>query len=293
MRASLLIIISLAITTSAVAQLKPSHARKLIARAGGIQLPSSGVRVKQVTGVDATTAEAAADIETAFRLEQTADGHWSVRDVRVAPDRWESVAMISAASGGTVTNTSCTVFDQVTLQISVSNERRARCLLAELLGVQLPSDDVRIKSVASLGLPFATASSATVVASIRLNFRFVMEPRTGWRVTEVKSSNKPWVNLAYVQSALDAAKRKTAMIELQAVAAALESFKSTRGFYVTTQEHRVLIDHLAPRYLARVIRVDPWNRPYGYEGAADHFTLRSNGPDGKPNTPDDIVMSHP
>jgi hypothetical protein len=55
----------------------------------------------------------------------------------------------------------------------------------------------------------------------------------------------------------------------------------------------VLIDHLSPRYLARVIRVDPWHRPYQYEGQPDRYSLRSLGPDGKPNTQDDIVVSGP
>jgi hypothetical protein len=55
----------------------------------------------------------------------------------------------------------------------------------------------------------------------------------------------------------------------------------------------VLIDHLSPHYLARVIRVDPWHRPYQYDGQQDRYSLRSFGPDGKPNTPDDIVVSGP
>src|SRR5205085_1044204 len=28
-----------------------------------------------------------------------------------------------------------------------------------------------------------------------------------------------------------------------------------------------LLDHLSPRYLKRVIRIDPWHNPYRYEGA--------------------------
>jgi hypothetical protein len=54
-----------------------------------------------------------------------------------------------------------------------------------------------------------------------------------------------------------------------------------------------LIDHLTPKYLIRVIRVDPWNRPYQYEGQPNDYVLRSLGPDGKPKTPDDIVFANP
>jgi len=55
----------------------------------------------------------------------------------------------------------------------------------------------------------------------------------------------------------------------------------------------VLIDHLSPHYLERVIRLDPWNRPYQYQGERDHFSLRSNGPDGKSGTGDDVLFNGP
>jgi len=32
---------------------------------------------------------------------------------------------------------------------------------------------------------------------------------------------------------------------------------------------------------------------HGYDGQPDHYSLRSLGPDGKPNTPDDVVVSGP
>ena len=66
-----------------------------------------------------------------------------------------------------------------------------------------------------------------------------------------------------------------------------------RGAFVVSDRESVLIDHLSPHYLTRVIRVDPWHRPYHYEGQQERYSLRSLGPDGKPNTPDDIVVSGP
>jgi type II secretion system (T2SS) protein G len=52
-----------------------------------------------------------------------------------------------------------------------------------------------------------------------------------------------------------------------------------------------LIDRLNPRYLARVIRIDPWRQPYEYEGTGTSFVLRSAGPDEKANTADDVTIS--
>jgi hypothetical protein len=78
---------------------------------------------------------------------------------------------------------------------------------------------------------------------------------------------------------------------LESIATALESFRRERGFYVESKSEAALIDNLNPHYLARVIRVDPWHKPYEYEGARNSFVLRSDGPDGKPGTEDDITVT--
>jgi hypothetical protein len=77
---------------------------------------------------------------------------------------------------------------------------------------------------------------------------------------------------------------------METLATALEAFRRERGFYVVGKGESNLVDQLNPRYLARVVRVDPWHKPYLYEGARDAYTLRSTGADGKENTADDVVM---
>src|SRR5436853_7748006 len=78
--------------------------------------------------------------------------------------------------------------------------------------------------------------------------------------------------------------------ELESIATALESYRREHGSYLESKSEATLIDHLNPRYLARIIRIDPWHQPYEYEGTRDGFTLRSIGPDGKSNTADDIIL---
>ena len=80
---------------------------------------------------------------------------------------------------------------------------------------------------------------------------------------------------------------------MREVSAALEVVLRERGFYVVSGEYVTLVDHLSPKYLARVVRVDPWHRPYRYAGARDSYALASDGPDGKPATPDDVTLSGP
>jgi hypothetical protein len=52
------------------------------------------------------------------------------------------------------------------------------------------------------------------------------------------------------------------------------------------------MDHLSPRYIKQIIRLDPWHNPYRYNGTTDSYTLASDGADGKPGTADDVTLSH-
>ena len=72
---------------------------------------------------------------------------------------------------------------------------------------------------------------------------------------------------------------------------ALEAFRRERGFYVVAEDTVVLQDYLSPLYAKRVIRLDPWHKPYRYAGTQTSYTLASDGPDGKPNTADDVTLT--
>jgi len=163
--------------------------------------------------------------------------------------------------------------------------KEARRLIARMAGIQLPSDAVRIKDVASLG------NSATVTAQIETAFRFDKGGDGKWRVAEIRTGDRRWENVELLMKALNVEKTSRARAELESIATALESFRRERGSYVESTSEAALIDHLNPRFLPRIIRVDPWHQPYSYEGTRTSFVLRSAGPDEKPNTTDDVVLS--
>ena len=162
--------------------------------------------------------------------------------------------------------------------------KEARRLIARMAGIQLPSDAVRIKEISSLG------NSATVTAQVETAFRFVKGDKDQWRVAEIRTGDRRWEDLDTLMRALNAEKTARARAELESIATALESYRREHGAYFESKSEATLIDHLNPRYLARIIRIDPWHQPYEYEGTRDGFTLRSIGPDGKSNTADDIIL---
>lgn len=163
--------------------------------------------------------------------------------------------------------------------------KEARKLIAGMAGIQLPSDAVRIKEISSMG------NSVVVVAQVEAAFRMVKGDKEKWRISEIRTGDRRWEDLDTLMRALNVEKTARARAELESIATALESFRRERGFYVESKSEAALIDSLNPRYLARVIRVDPWHKPFEYEGSRSGFVLRSAGPDGKPNTADDVTLT--
>jgi hypothetical protein len=275
--------------SSAQASLSEKQARKLIARMAGAQLSNSAVRIKRITQTQ-SGAEANAEIETAFRLVQNERRHWQVAEVRTGPDLWEEIPIIAAASKRELPEGECTAPDLARVGGGIVSVKRARCLIAGLLGIELPSDTVRIRSLSSLGLPFASSSSALVVALVEVGVRFRRE-KDNWRISELRAGTGDWLSLDATVASINDEKKKRAQRELETLARALEAFRRDTGFYVASDKHTALIDHLSPRYLGPIIRVDPWHHPYRYQGERDRFQLRSDGSDGLENTPDDIVVN--
>jgi hypothetical protein len=254
----------------------------------GWSLPGDAVRIDSVRTSGAESAEVSAEIQTVFRL-RLFEEHWQLREIRTARDRWERLDIIARAAGAELPTDECEGALKLATHLTT---RRARCLVANLFAVTLPSDDVRVKEISPFGLSIGSESAALVEAFVRADFRLVRDGKR-WRVAEVKSGHRDWVNVAGLETAIDQVKRSAATDELSTIAKALGDFRRERGSFVVSDNEAVLIDHLSPHYLPRVIRVDPWHRPYQYEGQPDHYSLRSLGPDGKPNTPDDVVVTGP
>lgn len=165
--------------------------------------------------------------------------------------------------------------------------KEARKLIANMAGIKLPSDAVRVREVAMLG------SSAVVVAQVETAFRFNKGDDGKWRVAEIRTGDNAWEDVEMLMRAVNTEKAERARAEMETLATALEAFRRERGFYVVAKGESALVDELNPRYLSRVVRVDPWHKPYLYEGALSSYTLRSAGADGKENTSDDVVRQSP
>ncbi len=290
-----LFLLLLSITaTEARADLSAKQARKLITRVAGFELPNKTVKVTRIAG-GSSSVEATAEVLATFRLGTDERGAWRVLELRSGPNHWESLELLSNFSTVEDASSDCDGPDPANSENGSSEPtvKRARCLIAALLDVSLPSDSVRIKNVDPLALPLAPNPSAVVEALIILEFRFGLERGKGWEITALRSGSRDWISIETLTAAANQEKIQQARADLVAMAQALEKLRAERRSYVVSDSHAVLIDHLSPRYLARVIRIDPWHRPYQYRGDPERFTLRSVGPDGEENSSDDIAINGP
>jgi Type II secretion system (T2SS), protein G len=289
MQRSLLIALFLIIalhSNTTLASLSRDQARKLIASVAGAKLPGKAVRIRNISGTE-SEAEATAEIETAFRIIEDKNDQWRLFEVRMGQDRWEEVPLIAAAAGSNLPQDKCSAPELRRNELSV---KRARCVIANALHIDLPSDSVRVLSISDLGLPFASRPSMIVSALVQADVKF-QKAQGKWLITQIRTGDGPWIDVESVVSGLNDEKRKRAQSELATLASALEQYHKESGFYIVSEKHPVLVDHLSPRYLSSVIRLDPWRHPYQYQGDRDHFQLRSFGPDGLENTADDIVVN--
>jgi Type II secretion system (T2SS), protein G len=276
--------------------LSEGNARRAIAAAPGFALRESAVRVIEVSAAGVAPVTVTAEVTLGVRLA-------SVEDERAAQDgglfkkkRWRAVEFRTG-------DRSWEGFDYVAGAVGAERIERARESLEWLMteyerrqpagqaagagGAQeIVYGPVRLRQVSALG--------SSAVAEVGIEATFVLERRgrswaaTGFSVGGVTGDR---LDLDALWHFADAQKAARARAELEAVRAALERFREERGFYVVADSEVVLMDHLSPSYIARVVRLDPWLRPYRYAGTRESFTLSSDGPDGQQGTPDDVTLN--
>jgi len=282
-----LLIFSCAIFFGAAAKTSPGkteklisqkEARRVIARTAGAELKTDAVRVRDIASSDAAGVAVNAGIETAFRFKKSDDGKWVATEFRIGDRQWETIDFYGGATG-------------------IENLARAREELGALAGdfIALRESNKEQKELRRGGLRAtdisSLLSSAVVVIEVEASFRLAKDAANKWRVAEIKFGGDEWRNVDALVAAANAAKSLYARGELQSLRAALEAYRAERGSYVVSDVYAVLVDYLSPRYLARVVRLDPWQRPYRYTSTREQFVIRSDGADGREGTADDVRIS--
>ena len=272
--------------------LKQGDARKVIAATPGFSLRTGAVKILEIGPAGPAPVSVTAEVTEALRLAWVEDEsvpqtggvfrtkRWRAVEFRTGDRAWEEFDSLSDAAGAGRIEAARRAIEELVTEFD-ARVRESKGKAVE----PLTRGPLTIKQLSAM------SSSAVAEVVVTATFRLSKDARGRWVVSEVVFGDEAFGNLASLWQSADARKAALARTELSTLREALEAFRAERGFYVEARDSVVLLDHLSPRYLKRVVRIDPWHNPYRYEGTTAAYTLASDGPDGKPNTADDVTLA--
>lgn len=281
--------------------LSEKDARRAIAAMPGFELKTSAVKVKEVSAATVAPVRVVADVTLAVRFARAAeegaaqnggllaDKRWRAAEFRAGDREWESFDAVSAAAGDARVEDARRALERLVEEyeahLKMLDERDAGGESSGAGGEPFVRGPLSLRSFSALG------SSAVAEVAVEATFTLARDSARKWRVVEFSSGEGSSGDLEALLFRVNARKAGVARRDLEELRAALEEYRRERGFYVAAEDVRVLVDHLSPRFLVRVIRIDPWHRPYRYEGTETRYFLSSDGADGVANTADDLRLS--
>jgi hypothetical protein len=310
--------------------LKESEARRVIAATPGFSLKRSAVKIKEVGAAGAEPLTVVASVTEAFRFASVEDEgapqtggvfkekRWRAVEFRTGDRSWEGFDFLAASplGAGRIEAARRALEELVTEFEAKQAEFKARQDAAKdkkesegeqaaaaegrgkkkRKGKEKSKDGGKVEPLTRGPLTVKTfdalLSSAVAEVSVEATFRLARDASGRWRVAEVLVGDGSSGDLAALWRSADEQKAARARADLETLRAALEAFRRERGFYVAASDSATLMDHLSPRYIKQIIRLDPWHNPYRYAGTTSGYTLASDGPDGKPGTADDVTLNH-
>lgn len=133
-------------------------------------------------------------------------------------------------------------------------------------------------------------SGEFAVAEIRIKTAAKLRKQGNeWILEEVRIGDRRWERVDRILAALDESRSREAERQLNLVREGIRLYAAAEGRLPAPQSFEKLTDMLTPEYVPEVVRDDPWWRSYEYRvhGPGD-FEVRSAGPDGELDTPDDL-----
>lgn len=304
--------------------LSTGNARRAIAATRGFALNNGAIKVREVGPAGTSPVVVRAEVTEAFRFVRVEDERvaqtggffkqkrWRAAEFRTGDRAWEEFGLFEAAAGAGRVEAARAALEELVTEFEArlaagggveEDEAAAALLNADADGGRSGRDakkkrkeekkspepltrgPLTIRQLSPMG------SSAVAEVVVEAVFGLERDARGRWQVTQVSFGGETIADLEGLWRAVNERKAERARADLAALGSALEAFRRERGFYVVAADSVVLLDHLSPLYIKRLIRLDPWRNPYRYSGTAASYALGSDGPDGKPGTADDVNLS--
>jgi hypothetical protein len=306
--------------------LSVKEARRVIAATPGFGLKTGAVKVREVSPVGSTPVTVKAAVTEAFRLAWVEDERatqntgvfkqkrWRAVEFRTGDRAWDEFDFLVAPLGAQRTEATRNALEELVTEFDArqreskgkddgevkdggddddkgkpedegKDKKKDKKKEKKKSVEPLTRGALTIKQLSPMG------SSALAEIVVEATFQLSRDAQGKWRVTEVFFDGESSGDVEALRRAVDSQKAARARTDLATLRDALEAFKRERGFYVVAADSVVLLDHLSPRYVKQLIRIDPWHNPYRYTGTAAAYTLGSDGPDGKQGTTDDVTFN--
>ena len=162
--------------------------------------------------------------------------------------------------------------------------KEARKSIASIPGLEFDPNLVRIKSI--------EPGSGGAIVEAQFETAFRLDNKGEWVAAEVRLGNGKWENLELLTTAIRNEKIKRTRDRLQALGAAIDAYYREQNYYPRARDMVELTDLLAPKYMNTVIRDDLWSKYLQYSSDGKSYRIQSLGPDGKPDTSDEITLEN-
>jgi len=132
---------------------------------------------------------------------------------------------------------------------------------------------------------------AIAETTVELAFQFERDT-TGspWHISAVRLGDQNWLSLPELLQAVNEGRRRETAGALRKLDAGVAAYRQRNGAAPLASTITALSDLLHPQYMSDLVLADAWGHPIQIEATNTVLRFRSLGPDGRRDTPDDVVF---
>ena len=271
-------------------------AQREIAHVGTARLDPEAVEIRDITpqGTDRAVVESTVALAFQFNREKATD-EWRVNSVRLGASDWVDMAeLLTALNGGTppprhpslpapvVPTPRSEVFHANPTEFAAARQ----ALIQIGMSSQVPAA-IEVRRIAT-----QNDTQAIVEATVSFGFQFKQDPASRrWRIESARLGQRDWIVVDDLLAALDEGRRRETVVTMQKLVVGIENFRKKNGTLPIAADIVKLTDTLHPNYMGELVRDDGWGQPILYQVTGSTFRVVSSGPDHRPGTADDLVVT--
>ena len=130
------------------------------------------------------------------------------------------------------------------------------------------------------------------VAEVRITTAVRLVKKDGtWVIEEFRIGDRRWERAEHILAVINEKRTETTLQQMDLITEGIRRYTALNHQIPQVSSFEDLMDLLSPQFQDRVVRIDAWSNPFSYQTiGTDKYDLKSAGPDGNLETPDDLVV---